>query len=329
MVVYTPQSLILLTSTIAEFGMDQLKTPVALVLFNRPEPTRRLFEKIAAVRPLHLFLIADGPRSDREGDRQRCEEVRKIISAVNWPCKVEINFSEGNLGCRRRLISGLDWVFSQVEEAIILEDDCIPNTSFFPYCEELLERYRNCEQVGIVSGYNPLQDAFPFIFSYCFTKMVSIWGWATWRRTWNQYDEQMISWPVMKEDILGRLWPDQNHRRYWDTILESMYRGVGPDTWDYQLVFKSWAQRWLNVVPSRNLIQNIGFGVDATHTHKDDPDLSLKAEQLAFPLIHPNGFVEWTDHLQLLQKRFFSPNLLKRAQRATRLKVRKLARYLS
>lgn len=306
--------------------MDQLQTPVALIVFNRPEPTQRVFRAIAAARPSRLLLIADGPREGREGEALRCEEVRKIISAVDWPCSIETNFSSMNMGCRRRVISGLDWVFSLVEEAIILEDDCVPDPSFFPYCAELLNHYRENDQIGIISGYNPLQKAFPFEYSYCFTKMVLIWGWATWRRTWKKYDEHMSSWLALKDEILQRLWPDPRHRLYWATILESMYQGTGPNTWDYQLVFKSWAQKWLNIIPSRNLIQNIGFGADATHTQKGDPAQALPAGNLAFPLVHPAEVVEWCDHPRLLQSKIYSPDLMTKVQRAARQKLQELRR---
>ena len=132
--------------------MIPLDTPVALIVFNRPEATRRVFAAVAAARPSRLLIVADAPRTDRPGERQRCEEVLKIVSAVDWPCTVETNLASENLGCRRRVKSGLDWVFSLVEEAIILEDDCLPDPSFFPYCSQLLERYRDCGQVGIISG---------------------------------------------------------------------------------------------------------------------------------------------------------------------------------
>src|SRR5262249_20238987 len=132
--------------------MNQLETPVALLVFNRPETTRRVFEAVAAARPSHLLLIADRPRKDRACEAERCDEVRKIITAVDWACDVQTNFSDQNLGCRRRVISGLDWVFSLFEEAIILEDDCLPNPSFFSFCSELLTRYRNSEEIGMISG---------------------------------------------------------------------------------------------------------------------------------------------------------------------------------
>lgn len=303
--------------------MYRLETPVALFVFNRPDTTRRVFAEIAAARPMQLLLVADGPRPNRVEDVRRCDEVKRIISAVDWPCRVETNFSDENLGCRRRMISGLNWVFSMVEEAIILEDDCLPSSSFFRYCAELLGRYRNCLQIGIISGYNPLTEPCPTACSYSFTKMVSIWGWATWRRTWEKYDENMSTWPAIKDTMLNDLWPDRQHREYWTKTLETMYSGAGPNTWDYQLLFKSWAENWLNIVPARNLIQNIGFGTDATHT-KRVPSLSILSENITFPLLDPPQIVEWSDHPRLIQREIYNPNLLDRIKRAIRFKLKVL-----
>lgn len=295
--------------------MNQLETPVVFIVFNRPEPTRRVFAAIAAARPSRLLLIADGPRANRSGESLRCEEVRKIVSAVDWPCKVETNFSNENLGCRRRMISGLDWVFSLVEEAIILEDDCLPDPSFFPYCSQLLERYRDCDQVGIISGFNPLQKSFPFPYSYYFNKLVLIWGWATWRRTWQKYDEKMTFWPQVKEGGLLRLmWKEQKSFERWTGIFDSVHSGRGPDAWSYQLTYSSWMHNWLNVVPRRNLIQNIGFGEDATHTTKADIGLKLSPQTLDFPIVHPPAMLDWPEYVVAFEHRFNIPSLSRRVR---------------
>ncbi len=293
--------------------MKQLETPVALMVFNRPEATRRVFAAVAAARPNHLLVVADGPRPDRKGERQLCDEVRKIVSAVDWPCKVETSFSEENLGCRRRIISGLDWVFSLVEEAIILEDDCLPDPTFFPYCTELLERYRDCDQVGIIGGFNPLPQSFPLPYSYYFTRQVLIWGWATWRRTWQKYDAHLTTWPeVRKGKLLELMWREPSLYELWTGIFDKVHAGQGPDSWDYQLVYSLWTRNLLNVVPSRNLIQNIGFDEEATHTKTADPGLKIQAQNLDFPLTHPPAMTDWPDYAESIQHRFTSPSLLRR-----------------
>ncbi len=296
--------------------MIPLNTPVALIVFNRPEATRRVFAAVAAARPSRLLIVADAPRTDRPGERQRCEEVLKIVSAVDWPCTVETNLASENLGCRRRVKSGLDWVFSLVEEAIILEDDCLPDPSFFPYCSQLLERYRDCGQVGIISGFNPMQSSFPFPYSYYFTKFVLIWGWATWRRTWQKYDEKLTSWPRVKEDgLLNLMWKDRKARKMWTAIFESMYSGAGPDAWSYRLVYTSWMRNWLNIIPSRNLVQNIGFGQDATHTKKADAGFKIPAETLSFPIAHPPAMMDWPEYAESLQDRFYTPRFFFRVRK--------------
>jgi hypothetical protein len=293
--------------------MTPLNTPVALTVFNRPEATRRVFAAVAAARPSRLFIIADAPRTDRPGERQRCEEVLKIVSAVDWPCTVVTNFAPENLGCRRRMKSGLDWLFSLVEEAIILEDDCVPDPSFFPYCSQLLKRYRDCSQVGIISGFNPLQSSFPFPYSYYFNRLVLIWGWATWRRTWQMYDEEMTSWPRVKEDGLLRfMWRKRKPRRNWTNIFDSMYDGTGPNAWSYNLVYTSWMRNWLNIVPARNLVQNIGFDKEATHTKHADAGLKIPAETLRFPIAHPPAMTDWPEYAERFQNRFYTPRLFPR-----------------
>jgi hypothetical protein len=296
--------------------MNQLNTPVAFIVFNRPEPTRKVFAAIAAARPARLFVIADAPRPAREGEQQRCEEVKKIVSQVDWPCVVETNFATENLGCRRRVKSGLDWVFSLVEEAIILEDDCFPDASFFPYCSELLERYRNCEQIGLISGFNPLEDSFPFSYSYYFSKLVLIWGWATWRRTWQKYDDEMASWPRVKEaGLLKAMWRQRKSLEQWTGIFDNMHSGHGPDAWSYNLVYSCWMRNMLNVVPRRNLIKNIGFGPDATHTTRADRGLKVGAHNLGLPIIHPPAIIDWPEYAEEFQHRFYTPSFVGRAWR--------------
>lgn len=285
------------------------------MVFNRPGPTRLVFAAIASARPDRLLVIADGPRSDRKGEQQLCDEVRRIVSNVDWPCKVETNFSDQNLGCRRRVISGLDWVFSLVEEAIILEDDCLPDPTFFPYCAELLDRYRDCDQIGIIGGFNPMQRSFPFPYSYYFTRMVQIWGWATWRRTWRKYDPSLTNWPEIKNSrLLELMWRRRKEAKMWTEIFDRIHAGVGPDTWDYQLVYSLWSQNLLNIVPSRNLIQNIGFGEEATHTKKADPGLKIQAQTLTFPMTHPPAILDWPEYAESFNRRFTSPSLLRRVR---------------
>ena len=296
--------------------MTQLETPVALIVFNRPEQTKRVFTAVAAARPARLLLIADGPRPDRKGEQELCDEVRRIVSAVDWPCKVETNFAKENLGCRRRVISGLDWVFSLVEEAIILEDDCLPDPSFFPFCAELLNRYRNRCEVALIAGCNPLEKRYPFKYSYSFSTMPMIWGWATWRRVWQNYDEHLKAWPEIKSDgLLNLIFPNEKIVMYWTEIFDGLYDGTGPNTWDYQLVYTCLIRNWLTIVPRRNLIENIGVGPDATHTRRADPGLTIPARPIGFPLQHPAAVIPWRAHSIQMHRRFFGPSIFARVFR--------------
>lgn len=295
--------------------MNRLETPVALIVFNRPEQTRRVFAAVADVCPSHLLVIADGPRSHRPGESESCAEVRRIVSMVDWPCKVDTNFAEANMGCRGRVISGLNWVFSLVEEAIILEDDCLPDQSFFQYCAELLERYRENRQIGLIGGFN-YEGSFRYQYSYYFSSLAPIWGWATWRRSWEQYDERMEGWPeARRSGLLERLFPNKEVVAYWERAFDRMYEGIGPNTWDYQWVYTSWSRNWLNILPATNLIQNIGFGQDATHTRKSDPLAHIRSDSMEFPLRHPPTIVPWQARIMKLQKSVFLDSLLRRIRR--------------
>jgi hypothetical protein len=261
------------------------------------------------------LLVADGPRSGQPKEAERCEEVKQIISCVDWPCKVDTNFAADNMGCRRQVISGLDWAFSLVEEAIILEDDCLPDQSFFQYCTELLERYRDNRQIGLISGFN-YEGSFRHASSYYFSPLASIWGWATWRRSWQQYDEHMNGWPEAKRNgLLKKLFPNERVVAYWENIFDRMYDGSGPNTWDYQWLFTCWNRNWLNILPATNLVWNIGFGQDATHTRKSDPLAAIRADTMAFPLRHPPAITPWSARTLKLQKSVFLPSLLRNIKR--------------
>ena len=292
-----------------------MDSPVVLIVFNRPGPTRRVFAAIAKARPSRLLLIADGPRPDHQGESNQCAEVRQIVSMVDWPCKVDTNFAIENMGCRKRVISGLNWVFSLVEEAIILEDDCLVDQSFFPYCTELLERYRENPQIGLIAGFN-YEGSFRHPYSYYFSSLVPIWGWATWRRSWQQYDERMEGWPEAKRSgLLMRLFPERKIVDYWENQFDQMHDGTGPNTWDYQWVLTCWSRNWLNILPTKNLIQNIGFGDSATHTIKPDPLADIRADKMGFPLRHPSEITHWQARTMRIQKSVFVHSLLRTIRR--------------
>lgn len=266
----------------------KLVTPVAFIIFNRPDTTERVFSAIAKARPSKLLVVADGARIDRAGEVERVAATRAIIKRVDWPCEVLTNFSEENLGCKRRVSSGIDWVFEQVEEAIILEDDCLPAPTFFRFCQEMLERYRHDLRVGMVSGNNFQFGQHYSGDSYYFSKYTYIWGWASWRNRWQEaYDVRMSKWPKIRDSGgLVDLVLKKSEVGYWKKIFDRMYSGKA-DTWDFQWTFANWTQGWLAVLPSVNLISNIGFGVGATHSRVVTKLANMPIEDLSFPLIHP------------------------------------------
>ena len=242
----------------------QLKTPVAFIIFNRPDTTEKVFAEIAKARPPKLLVIADGPRADHSDDVKKCTAARAIIDRVDWDCEVLTNYSDMNLGCKRRVSSGLDWVFDTVEEAIILEDDCLPHPTFFRFCEELLERYSDDERIGMISGTNYLFNKVIIKESYFFSKYYAIWGWATWRRAWMNYDINMNNWPEFRnEKQLTWIFNDREIIEYYTNMFQAAYNNR-INTWDIQWVYSCIFNNMLSIVPGKNLISNIG--VTGSHT---------------------------------------------------------------
>lgn len=265
--------------------------PVVMLVFNRPAQTARTFEAVRRLQPRRLMLIADGPRPGNAGDALNCPEVRRIVTAIDWPCDVVTNFAEANLGLKARFKSGLDWVFELEEEAIILEDDCVPDASFFPYCQELLERYRHDERVMTISGDNFQLGGTVCPHSYYFSRYMHCWGWATWRRTWQLHDPAMPFWPELKQDgWLESFILDEGERRHWHSVFDAVYTGA-INTWDYQFCYTIMRHHGLNILPAVNLVTNIGFGEGATHTTQPSPYENLPAQPMAFPLVHPPHMV--------------------------------------
>ena len=269
------------------FAAANVNTPVAFIIFRRPDLTARVFERIRAARPARLFIIADGPRTPHEAIE--CEHARRIVECVDWPCEVKRDYSDRNMGCRDRIATGLDWVFAEVPEAIVLEDDCLPAQSFFGFCEELLEHYRQSDRVMHISGSNFLvQHATPY--SYYHSRYAHMWGWATWARAWRHMDLNLRNWPTFKNSSLGQLFSDKDERNYWIQKLHPFFIGERTDTWDHPWQYSIWAQRGVCVVPQTNLVANIGFGDDATHTqNKNSPISNLPIGEMPPVLQHPPG----------------------------------------
>lgn len=247
-----------------------------------------MFEAIRRAQPKKLLVVADGPREHRPEDAELCRQTRDVVSNVDWDCEVLTDFSAENMGCRSRVVSGLNWAFSLVEEAIILEDDCLPDASFFPYCEELLAKYRDDLRVISIAGSNLIAPHMQIADSYYFCKVGSIWGWATWRSRWAEYDANLGRWPALREtNAIEDVFDRPRDVRHWREIFDAMHEGTGPNTWDYQWAFAAFFGNQMMVVPKVNLIENIGFGPGATHTTETDPRNIVPVQALEFPLKHP------------------------------------------
>lgn len=267
----------------------QLATPVVFIIYKRPATTQRVFEVIAQARPSTLLVVADGPRAHE--DAAPCAAVRAIINAVDWDCEVLTEYADANLGLKRRVSSGLDWAFAQVDEAIILEDDCLPDVTFFRFCEELLARYRDEPGIMHISGDNFLKGRVPIDASYYFSRYPHVWGWATWKRAWQHCDVDMELWKdsATRQGVLSQF-RSRNERNFWRYTWARAAAGK-LDTWDAQWAFACLARGGLSLLPDRNLVSNIGAGVDATHTRRRRLTDAMPTYPMDFPLRHPSAIV--------------------------------------
>ena len=266
-----------------------LDAPVALFVWNRPDATREVFEQIRRARPRQLLLVADAPRVGNADDAARCDAVRAIVAEVDWPCEVAREVASAHLGCRNRMASGLDWVFRAVPEAIVLEDDCVASPTFFRFCGELLARYRDEPAVMTVAGSTVLAEPAAGDRSYYFSRYNPTWGWASWRRAWRHYDVSVARWrEIDQRAFLRGVFPNLAFERAWRHVFDRAHRDDF-DTWDHQWTFQVWARGGVAAIPTRNLVRNIGFGADATHTKVDTGFGRRKLEHLDFPLAHPDA----------------------------------------
>ena len=263
----------------------KMKTPVLLIMFNRPHKAAQVFEKIRQVRPPKMFIVVDGARSDRPGEAEKVQQSRAFKDLVDWECDLKVNFAETNMGCKDRIASGITWAFEHVEELIILEDDCVPDLSFFQFCQELLEKYRNDNRIFYISGSNH-DHCEQFNESYAFSKRLNIWGWATWKRAWQHFDVTMKQWLVIKQDRYFKNILRKYDRVKLDKAYQLAYEGK-TDTWDYMWSVTCFANNALDIVPRVNLVRNIGFDSSGTHTSFPTIDHLYMEEKINFPLIHP------------------------------------------
>ncbi len=243
-----------------------MNTPVLFLIFRRPEVTGRAFERIRAARPPRLYVAADGPRPGQAGERELAEATRNlVIEGIDWDCEVRTLFRDQNLGVREAISSAIDWFFEQEEQGIILEDDCLADPSFFDYCEELLERYRDDERVMHIGG-NCFLDDLDLEASYFFSRFPHIWGWATWRDAWARYSPTSPDFEAEFEAI-RHSFSSPREEAYWHSTFSRYFDG-GFDSWAYGWEFSVWRHQGLAAYPTTNLVRNIGFGAAASHTKR-------------------------------------------------------------
>lgn len=258
-----------------------LQTAVLFLVFNRPDTTAQVFEAIRSARPPRLYVAADGPREGREGEAERVAKVRQIATAVDWPCEINTLFRDNNLGCKHAVSSAITWFFQHEEQGIILEDDCLPHPDFFHFCEENLNHYKDNSRIMAITGVNFQNGQVRGKASYYFSKYNHVWGWATWRRAWSTYDREMTFWPTWKQsESWSNLHAKKVERRYWTKLFDQTFNNK-IDTWDYQWTASVWFHGGLTITPNVNLISNIGFGPDSTHTKSSDSHLAnIKTNKL-------------------------------------------------
>ena len=243
-----------------------MEIPILLLLFNRPKLTKKLIKSLQIVKPKKIYVNIDGPRSKYKNDKQLCREVYKEVKKINWKCKINIRKFSFNNGCRKSVKNAIDHFFSKEKYGIILEDDCIPSMNFFVFCAKILKKYENNDKIKSISGNNFQKNKKQYKYDYYFSKYMHCWGWATWRRAWKDYDDNLSGWTKLKNsDYWRRLHPDRYESKYWKTKIELVYK-KRIDSWAYVWLASIWFKKGIVVNPSVNLVNNLGFENNALHT---------------------------------------------------------------
>ena len=300
--------------------------PILFIIFNRPDLTAKSFGRIRDAKPKRLFIAADGPRKTKAGEDLLCKKTRETTYLIDWDCEVSRLEREDNLGCKNAVSSAISWFFDQVDEGIILEDDCLADPTFFQYCTELLECYRFDHQVGIISGNN--FQAKSFAHSYYFSRYPHIWGWATWKRFWNLYDVHLSDWAGNSSSLQ----PNIKRRRVRKHLAKQfdLVKSGGIDTWDYQLEYLCVRNGAFCANPCKNLVFNIGFDERATHTRSADSHAMPSSVPMKFPLVHPPN-VTADNEADLYTENCIKnvrPNFFAALLKSTRKRYTKLRRLL-
>lgn len=296
-------------------------SPVLFTIFNRPDVTFKVFEEIKRAQPPRLYIAADGPRADRPDDAALCREAREILKQVDWECEVKTFFKEENLGCRKCMSSAVTWFFSNEDEGIVLEDDCLPANSFFRFCDELLERYRNDSRVRHITGCNLQNGRAWGNASYYFSNMTHVWGWASWKRVWDEYQDLPLFDETEVREKLENIFSEPLLVESWHEIF-TRYKQNQINSWGYQLDFVNFFNNGLTIIPNVNLISNIGFRADATHTiSTESMYANIPVEEIG-ELTHPVFILPEKNADAVVLNRDFNIDARKRKQNALHRKVK-------
>lgn len=268
-----------------------MKSPILLIAFNRYDTLIQVFEKVRKAEPSRLYIAVDGPREKNTKDKIAVEQVQSIIDLIDWPCDLRTRFLSNNLGCGKAPSSAISWAFETTDRLIVLEDDCVPSLSFFAFCDEMLEKYKDDTRIGIVSGRSMQENCKYFgHYDYIFSYAAHTWGWATWKRCWSQYDLYMKDFPkFIEQGGCSSLYTSRCKAFYANRKLHKAFCNIDNEvmhSWDLQWAYTRIKNGYLGIVPRINLIENVGGG-NGTHIDKEEPSLMIKAGEISFPLAHP------------------------------------------
>ena len=268
-------------------------TPVLLLIFNRPALTERLLEVLQKAAPSKLYIAADGPRNDAE--TELCNATRSLFDNLNWPCEKKQLFRTHNLGCKQAVSEAITWFFEAEECGIILEDDCLPSLSFFGFCSQLLERYKDDERIGHIAGVNFQKGIHRGDGDYYFSRLTHVWGWAGWRRVWKEYDADISSFPLFEsEQHVNNSGSHAPFAEHWIKYAFGAVYHHQINTWDYQYAYLNLISNRLCIIPNKNLVSNIGVGESGTHTKDAHPFQNQPLEEMN-TLTHPRFFMADTN----------------------------------
>lgn len=287
--------------------MYQVKNPILFLIFKRPNQTEKVFDAIRKIKPKQLYIASDGPRKNKSEEAELNKKCKEIVANVDWPCDIKTLFREENLGSPKAIPESVTWFFSQEEQGIVLEDDCLPNESFFIFCDELLEKHKNNEKIFWINGSNLNSDVFTHMeSSYEYSYYPISWGWASWRRAWERFDSEMLDWRIKRKSKFLKSFSNNSMltESYWKAAFDYAYT---IPNWDIRFIYSCWKNNALACTPKNNLISNIGFGDGSTHvTSEQDPLSNIPTKSIVLPIIHP-----YLEQRSIFLDNYFNKNLYK------------------